>query len=323
MVGEGWGDRVAGGEAVLILRSGRVRIEMLAFAPDGRGLASVSQHVGLNVWDRLTPNAGPSRTLPYNSARSLRYTPDGNTLVLVGYSPLHPGNELIFLHDLLTGEAVALPLEGGRVHSSCDITPDGLFLLTTGSDSRLAIMGQLACRSMETPQTPIWTIQTPRYLTSSPLVLPGGQRFALVEWTAHRENYLVTRETATGTIVAEFFIPRPFRHALMDPTGQWIAARKTNRISILHGANFAATPIVLKSDNRKEVTCLAFHPSGRYLAATSNDATVKIYDTETWKVAQVFTWEIGRMRSIAFSPDGMLAAAGSDKGQIIVWDFDL
>jgi WD40 repeat protein len=40
-------------------------------------------------------------------------------------------------------------------------------------------------------------------------------------------------------------------------------------------------------------------------------------------VAHTYTWNIGRMRSIAFSPDGTLAAAGSDTGKIIVWDVDV
>ena len=68
---------------------------------------------------------------------------------------------------------------------------------------------------------------------------------------------------------------------------------------------------------------LAFHPSGRFLAATSNDATVKLYDTATWKRAQSFDWNIGRLRSVAFSPDGMLAAGRGARGKIVVWDVDL
>jgi WD40 repeat protein len=59
------------------------------------------------------------------------------------------------------------------------------------------------------------------------------------------------------------------------------------------------------------------------LAATSNDATVKLYDAATWKMVRAFDWDVGRLRSIAFSPDGMLPAAGGDKGKIVVWDVDL
>ena len=55
---------------------------------------------------------------------------------------------------------------------------------------------------------------------------------------------------------------------------------------------------------------------------SSNDATVKFYDTETWQMTQAFDWGIGRLRSVAFSPDGMLAAAGGDKGKVVVWDVD-
>jgi hypothetical protein len=50
---------------------------------------------------------------------------------------------------------------------------------------------------------------------------------------------------------------------------------------------------------------------------------VKLYDTATWKLARAFDWGVGRLRSVAFSPDGMLGAAGGVKGEVVVRDVDL
>ena len=63
-------------------------------------------------------------------------------------------------------------------------------------------------------------------------------------------------------------------------------------------------------------------PDGRWLATTSNDALVTIWDAATWQVARQFAWGIGRLRSVAFSPDGTLCAASSDTSNVVVWDFD-
>jgi WD40 repeat protein len=110
---------------------------------------------------------------------------------------------------------------------------------------------------------------------------------------------------------------------VVSPDRRLLAGRRGAWVAVLPTDDLGAEPTRLRNDNRKEFTGLAFHPSGRYLAAASNDATVKLYDTATWAVAEVYNWDIGRLRSVAFSPDGMLAAAGGDKGKIVVWDVDL
>ena len=73
----------------------------------------------------------------------------------------------------------------------------------------------------------------------------------------------------------------------------------------------------------KKITDIAFHPSGRYLAAASNDRTVKLFDTAAWTLAGAFAWDAGRMRSVAFAPDGLTAAAGGENGWLILFDVDL
>jgi hypothetical protein len=54
----------------------------------------------------------------------------------------------------------------------------------------------------------------------------------------------------------------------------------------------------------------------------SNEATVKFFDTSSWGLHTELAWQVGELRSLAFSPDGMLAAAGARGGKIL-WDVDL
>lgn len=114
-----------------------------------------------------------------------------------------------------------------------------------------------------------------------------------------------------------------FHDAALSPDAQLIANLFAKEVVVYARASGWQRQVLLPSDSRKHFTCAAFHPSGRYLAVTSKDETVKLYDTTSWEVARTFTWNIGRMRSIAFSPDGTLAAAGSDTGKVVVWDVDL
>jgi hypothetical protein len=74
---------------------------------------------------------------------------------------------------------------------------------------------------------------------------------------------------------------------------------------------------------RKHFAGFAIHPSGRWLAAAGLDGAVTLWDTTTWTVAQTWAWDAGQARSVCFSADGTLAAAGTDSGKVVVWDLDL
>src|SRR5262249_7363768 len=159
---------------------------------------------------------------------------------------------------------------------------------------------------------------TTRWIFSPPLFLPSGGRVVVFEsWserTAAGFRYgpaYVTRDARTGTVLTEVVaVGEQFHSPVMSADHRLVAGRRGVRVAVFQAEDVGAPPVQLRNDTRKEFTGLAFHPSGRYLAATSNDATVKLYDTFTWQVAQAFDWDIGRLRSIAFSSDGMLAAAG-------------
>src|SRR5262249_38270691 len=160
---------------------------------------------------------------------------------------------------------------------------------------------------------------------SHPLFSPKGEVIFLVEMTHNLRRewqaLLVTRSLKTGAPLgrSEPLLVVPERTP-GSPDGNTPAC-PTRRATRTHpmARRWSQVPAI-HHNNDKQFTGFAFHPSGGYLAATSKDATVKFYDTSTWQLARTFKWDIGRLWSVAFSPDGTLAATGGDTGKVVVWD---
>jgi WD40 repeat protein len=71
----------------------------------------------------------------------------------------------------------------------------------------------------------------------------------------------------------------------------------------------------------KQILGLTFTLDGRLLTV-SNEQTVKAWDLSSFRVSWEFAWEVGQLKCVAAAPDGMRAAAGGHRGQIVVWDLD-
>lgn len=196
-------------------------------------------------------------------------------------------------------------------------------LWTSDSDLRW-----LTCVDISNPGQPVREWDRNRDFAELTAFFPDGTRFT----SKYARDYqnpstgasVSVREADTGEIVSTLTGEGADAEQLApSPCGDTLVTRAGRRLYVFDLNAATAHPRVLTNDGRKHFTGLAFHPSGKYLAAASNDATIKLYDTATWEVARTFTWDIGKMRSVTFSPDGTLAAAGSDKGKVVVWDVDV
>jgi WD40 repeat protein len=157
---------------------------------------------------------------------------------------------------------------------------------------------------------------------------PDGERFAVVEISAPYFQFdgpaLAIRSVETGDIMERITgAHTECDEMAVSPGGEWLVTRTRTALQAFTTGDFTAAPRTIAKSGKKRFTGLAFHPSGDYLAVSNTDATIHFYDTSTWKLVHIFTWKIGKMRSIAFSPDGTLAAAGSDNGKVVVWDVDV
>ncbi len=75
------------------------------------------------------------------------------------------------------------------------------------------------------------------------------------------------------------------------------------------------------------VTSLAYSPDGRYLAATSRDRTIRMWDLapgpQQFKVVSLwYDKDAGNFLSVRWSPDGTRFVTGDRKGRVAEWSFD-
>lgn len=309
---------------MLILSGEKRRVAKLLFVPNGRTLIAPASR--LQVWESLADGAGPTTVLDYLAPWDVQVSRDGRFLVI---SPSGKQSSRRILHDLTTGTATDLrTLCPGGWFSRVAISPDCQHLLVGENLSNAEFPARLCCRPLATPDVARWSVPTGA-LPHPPYFFANGQRLRTVHeprWApsgalSHLE---VIRDAQTGETLAEAAWPAEmFAYPTPSPDGRFIASRKGIQIAIVPADDVTAKPVIVRNDVRRDFTGLAFHPSGRFLAATSNDATVKFFDVTNWTVAAAFDWGIGQLRSIAFSGDGMLAAAGGEDGRIVVWDVDL
>lgn len=202
-------------------------------------------------------------------------------------------------------------------------TPDGNGLIVAAK--RSVAEGDRLTRLAAVPPFEIeWEAASDRQLSCAPLPHPSGATLVTIERRLHELTQFVTRDAADGRererVEAAWPIPT---EVVVSPDGETCAGVEWRTVSVFRLRTPFAPTAVLTNETRHDFNALAFHPSGKYLGAASNDGTVKLYDAHTWKVAKSFAWDIGKPTALAFSADGTLAAACTEKGKVVVWDVDV
>jgi hypothetical protein len=94
------------------------------------------------------------------------------------------------------------------------------------------------------------------------------------------------------------------------------------RVVRLWSAEGGGEPQVIRGPARRKFRRLAVQPGGRLLATGGSDGVVRVWGTDGGEQRAALAWGLGDVCSLAFSADGMLAAAAGDKGRVVVWDVD-
>jgi WD40 repeat protein len=107
---------------------------------------------------------------------------------------------------------------------------------------------------------------------------------------------------------------------VFSPDGRWLAAGEENADKMICIWDLQTRkPIQFLRGHRGTIFSLAVSTDGKLLASGSEDGTIRLWDTRTWKEVGLLKHE-SNVYGLAFSPDGTRLAAGCGDSVIRLWD---
>jgi WD40 repeat protein len=282
------------GVARQVLAGHEDRVEAIAFAADGKLLASASRDKTVRLWQLAD---GKARVLHGHRDRVPALAFLGNVLVTAGYDQrvgmAAPGADKLRLLEGHGGAVKALAIDpsGKRFASVAD---DGVRLWSAAGKQ---------LRRFEAPA------DRPLFAAFSPdgrMLLSGSHDSTLRLWALDDG----TDRTLSGH-------RREVKRAVFDPKGRWVASASedaTVRLWSLRGG----APRVLEG-HRGGVECLATSHDGQRLVSGGQDGQVLSWDVESG-AARVIARHRERVAAVAVSPDDRWVASGSWDRSVLLLD---
>ncbi|MGW6867095.1 nSTAND1 domain-containing NTPase [Streptomyces sp. NPDC054912] len=282
----------------------------VAFAPDGKLLATASADTTVRLWGgaghrqavaTLTGHGGP--------VLGVAFAPDGRLLASAS------ADGTVRLWRLPERQPVGTLYKHGGGVRSVAFSPDGTTLVSGGVDGTVRLWDTASGQ-------PRSTLRGHTDAVHGVAFSPDGRR--VVSGAADRTVRLwEVADTGAGAGTEEVLEGHDdgVLGVAFAPDGRSVAsggADRTVRIWDVSGPGRPTATEVLRGHS-DDVNAVAYTRDGTTVVSTSGDGTAKLWDTAGHRVTQVLAGHTDYVLAVAVGPDDLLATGGFDRSAV-VWD---
>jgi WD40 repeat protein/serine/threonine protein kinase len=284
------------------LRGHTGAISAVAFAPDGKTLATSGADNSVRIWDLVSNRH--VKLLGYKAV-SVAFTPDGRTLAIAD-----GGSRSICFWDVgARCQRAAIPFESGYLQSMA-LSPDGK-LLATGDWHGTVRVGDIAARRQRDTLT-VHRGAIPQVLFSpdGKTLATGGFDGKIRFWDTAERRGIASLEGHTARVLSLAF----------SPDGKTLASSGEGNTVRLWDTATRQVVNTLRERSTAAVRSVVFSPDGQTLATGGEDGTVRLWNAGTQKVVALLRGHTAPITALAYAPDGQSLVSGCDDGTVKVWD---
>ncbi len=268
-------------------------VRVVGFSPDDRRIISGGEDKTIEIWD--TASGKLLRTLKGHSETvfSVEFSPNGRFIVSGGL------DDTVKLWDAQTGELKYSLTGHVKPVSSVSFSPDAKSIISGSMDKTIKVWDAASGRLQRTLTGHARGVASVKFSPDGIQLISGSYDKTVKLWNASTGEL---QRTLTGHL-------KWVSSVVFSPVGELLAWGSSDHTVILFDTSTGSPQLRRLIGHTDGVSSVVFSPDGKRLVSGSFDKTMKLWDVRTGQLLRTFTRRIGKVNSVAFSPDGHSVAS--------------
>ncbi|MBW4511122.1 MAG: myosin kinase [Scytonematopsis contorta HA4267-MV1] len=306
------------GKVTMLVKGSSDSVTDASLSPDEKLIASASSDTTVKLWDNAL-NQQP-KILEGHTEEVLNLSFSPNSKIIASAS----ADTMVKIWDSITGKEIRTLKGHLNSVNSVRFSPDGNTIASASDDGTVKLWNPSTGKEIRTLRGHTGWVNSVSFSPNGKIIASVSDDSTVKLWNVATGQEIKINQGSLGS--------KPISVSF-SPNGQIIALAMDNGAVKILSAETGREITTLKGHS-KEIRSINFSPDSKILASASADGTVKLWDIASdkanWQVIITLTFKTDTysdadtaVNSVRFSSNGKTIISAHDRGQFILWDFDL